>query len=300
MELLVAIAGTLLAYVAVHRQVNGGVRRAWFHVRGRFLDARGRRPRDTGRVHGRPVFTLGCFPYEPLIRWNRDRADESLLEFEGPWIKLMRDVADILEIEMELQPISARDFENTKDIQADFVVGLFWTESRAKYFDFSVPVHRIRLQGICRRSLGTITKERLVSGELQVVVQPGEVGWEYALDQLAPLVRMGKVMEFPSQATFEISAMLFNKGYDVAICDEVSCIRFLQDASNRRTFKLAFEWPMPSYKACIAVQKRLDWDIETLDAALRKARNSPGFTAYENIWLSGDFGRVVEKCHLDP
>jgi hypothetical protein len=204
-----------------------------------------------------------------------------------------------MDIEIRLQPISASDFKESSKISVDLIAGSFQTPHRSLHFDFSVPFHRIALQGICRRQRAKITKEELASGKLRIVVQSGEVGWEYVEDQLAHLRE--QIQRAETAATFEIIHLLETGLYDVAICDEISCLKFLSGKGNNRRYQLAFDWPMSSYAACIAVNKRLAWGAERmklLNKAVKTARNIPSYLEYERQWIGQEFKSAIEKCYI--
>jgi hypothetical protein len=106
------------------------------------------------------------------------------------------------------------------------------------------------------------------------------------------------VQQFGTPATFEIVDHLLGGKYDVAICDEISCLTFLEDPRNNRKYQLAFEWPTMVYPSCIAVRKSLSWPLARLTAAMKKARNDPAFLQYEEACLSGPYARAVERCYI--
>jgi hypothetical protein len=243
----------------------------------------------------RETFSVGCFDYPPLSVPSSSTSGTPL--FVGPWPRLMQDVADILGFDIRLTSISASDFEHIRTTKADFVVGMFETPARRESFEFSAPFHRIRLQGICRRNRPKITKEELSSGALRIAVQSGEVGWEYVQDQLAHLSPT-RVRQFGTPATFEVIGLLLSGDYDVAICDEISCLTFLQNPRHHGEYQLAFEWPSMVYSSCIAVRKSLFWSLDRLNAAMKQARNDPAFLRYEDEWLSGPYADAVEKCYI--
>lgn len=287
----VATVLTSLALVP-WRRVHGAVQTATTRAFGGLRRLRRRLPPALAR---RETFTVGCFHYPPLSNRSSNASGEPM--FDGPWPRLMHAVAAILDIDIRLEPISASDLEHVRTTKADFVIGMFLTPARREAFEFSAPFHRIRLQGICRRDRPKITKEELSSGSLRIAVQSGEVGWEYVQDQLAHLPP-GRVKPFPTLATFEVIDLVLGSNYDVAICDEVSCLTFLQDPRNNRKYRLAFEWPTMVYSSCIAVRKNLYWPLAQLTAAMKQARNDPDFLRYEEEQLSGVYARAVERCYI--
>lgn len=148
------------------------------------------------------TFTVGCFPYEPLSVPSYGK--DGQVTFEGPWPALVRSVARRMDIEVKLEPVSATGFQYPKKLKHDLVVGLFETEWRKKYFRFSDGFHRIRLQGVCRKDHPLTTKERLLEEETRIVVQPGEVGWEYVQEQIGSAKLNPRIKEAPLSATHEV------------------------------------------------------------------------------------------------
>jgi hypothetical protein len=294
---VLGLLAVIVGYIAVHDRVLAGAHRLARSVIVRLANGReylGRRLRLR-----QPTLVVGCFDYEPLSRPCQGGGEAEAAGFEGPWPRLMQDVARILDVEVKLQAISASEFKDSAKVTADAVVGLFQTPYRNLHFDFSLPFHRIGLQGICRRPRAKISKEELASGNLKILVQAGEVGWEYVEDQLAHLRKVIKPVE--TATTFEIAHLLDSGRYDVAICDEISCLMFLRDKESRRRYQLAFDWPMSNYDGCIAVKKRLLWDRRKMDAlnqAIKQARNTPEYLAYEREWIEPEFGSAIEKCYI--
>ncbi|MCA8886704.1 MAG: hypothetical protein KDA35_08765, partial [Hyphomonadaceae bacterium] len=118
------------------------------------------------RLGQRRTYKVGCFNYSPLSKSTHSESGEE--SYEGPWPQLTRAIAQKLDIDIQISSISATGFEYPVKITHDIVVGLFRTAWREKYFHFSDPVHRIRLQGICRRDRPRITKEELIDANLGV------------------------------------------------------------------------------------------------------------------------------------
>lgn len=240
--------------------------------------------------------SVGCFPYPPLINWHRGQLDQDS-EFDGPWINLAKELARRMNLTLDLRVISASDFADTSQIETDVVLGLFRTDHREKFFDFSVPIHRIGLQGVCRAAAPQITKEAMVQGDLKIVVQEGEVGWEYVGSELKRALSKRNVYKVNSVATSEALDMLLSGCYDLAISDEVSCMHFLRGVGADHPFRLAFARPLQIFDGCLAVKRKCNWDMENVNRHLVEARNAESFLEYEVRCLR-NFEKIIERCSL--
>jgi hypothetical protein len=141
-----------------------------------------------------------------------------------------------------------------------------------------------------------ISKEEMVSGDLKLVVQVGEVGWEYVTNELPRTLKKSNVCQVASLTTHEALRMLVAGGYDLAISDELSCMRFLWDF-REHPFRLAFQRPLQIFDTCLAVRKELQWDMDLVNSYLIEIRNTPAFLEAEVKSLRG-LEHVIERCSL--
>lgn len=291
----IGVIGAIFGYFQVRRDVNSAIAQAAEGIQKTFS----RRRADVRRRLGKRAapYVVGCFSYPPVssVEHADPRGEPT---FGGPFVELFGSIANAMNFDVEYRFISASEFSTAKDVSADMILGLFETPHRRPYFNFSLPLYRIRLQGICRRDQVAISKEDLISGKLRVIVQSGEVGWEYVQEQMASL--MGStVRAYPFMETVEASRMLLTGDYEVAISDELSCWRFLAANENREHFRLAFDWPLPSFTGCVAVRKGVPIDLQRMNELIKEMRNTPAFLQSEANALAG-YEKVVERLYLNP
>jgi hypothetical protein len=198
---------------------------------------------------------------------------------------------------VRFRPLSAAAFAGPEATAYDIIPGVFDTSQRRERFAFSIPLHRIGLQGVCLAEKKPFTKEQISKQNYRLLVQPGEVGWEYVKAEFRRVYASGKVVRIDSTQTKGILDMLLSRKYDLAIADEVSCLHFVRESHPNVAFRLAFPKPPIIYDACIAVNKALDLDLNLLNDTVREVRNEPEFLRDEARSLSGF--EHIEKCSLE-
>lgn len=253
---------------------------------------------DTQSIDLKSTVVVGCFPYPPLMDWELGKSETERIGFSGPWILLIQELASRMDLTIELKRQSASAFKVPTDMQADVVLGLFKTDWRATVYDFSIPIHRIGLQGVCQARLQSVTKEQLARGDLSIVVQEGEVGWEYVKSELRKAELKHNVCKVSSIATEEALDGLAAGRYQVAIADEVSCMRFLRGVGAAHPLRLAFNRPLQIFDCCLAVKKSLGWNMAEVNRQLAEIRNQQLFLEAEVVSLRG-FEHVIERCSLE-
>ena len=174
-------------------------------------------------------------------------------------------------------------------------MGVFKTRHRERYYDFSVPLYRIGLQGVCRATSHTFSKDDLVKGDLKMVVQVGEVGWEYVTTEFKRADQRGNIYKIELLQAFESLDMLLSNRYDLAISDEISCEHFLRGIAGDHAFRLAFERPLQIFEACLAVRKELNWNMDQVTISWEIPR--PADHCERSAEPSG-FRADWRRCHL--
>ncbi|MEI6076825.1 MAG: transporter substrate-binding domain-containing protein [Verrucomicrobiota bacterium] len=254
------------------------------------------------------VLTVGCFDYVPFIKRvgkGNLLGDDDVVPgkngnrfFAGPWFKLVELLALRLKWHVQFKPLSAAAFADNRGLEFDIIPGVFRTTHREKCFEFSIPIHRIGLQGVCRVETAQISKEDVIAkASTKILVQPGEVGWEYVKDEFRRAFRCGNVLQIPSHRTHEMLEMLESGKYDLAIADEISCLHFLREADRSGRFRLAFRERLQVFNSCIAVNRASGIKIEEHNEVIREIRNEPSFLRHEMKALKGF--EHIERCSLD-
>jgi ABC-type amino acid transport substrate-binding protein len=141
---------------------------------------------------------IGCFEYPPLSVLDRSAAQLTRQSFSGPWPDITYALADRKGIGFVLDIAQASHFSRPQDERPDVIMGVFKTRHRERYYDFSVPLYRIGLQGVCRATSHTFSKDDLVKGDLKMVVQVGEVGWEYVTTEFKRADQRGNIYKIES------------------------------------------------------------------------------------------------------
>jgi ABC-type amino acid transport substrate-binding protein len=245
---------------------------------------------------------VGCFDYPPFIyakpgvtvRNGMDCRDV----FAGPWHYLTLQLAKELKLKIDMTNIHAATLlEDLAKPTYDLIPCLFRTRRREKYFDFSIPLYQIGLQVVCKSDMPAISKEDMVKGRYRIVVQPGEVGWEYATDELRRAMKRGIVSLVGTQSTHEALDMLKGGHYDLAIADEGSCQIFMRADGNSASYRFALGRPLRMYDACLAVRKELNWNIDDLNLRLTRLRNAKTFRMLEKRAMKNT--PDIELCGLD-
>jgi Bacterial extracellular solute-binding proteins, family 3 len=247
--------------------------------------------------------SVGCFPYPPLSQWI-----ESVLRPSGPWPMLVTEVLLKKKLGFQFVPVSAATFAlGYHQARPDIIMGCFKTDNRANSYDFSQPVHRIRLNGVCRKTQESITEADLALGRWNIVVQEGEVGWEYAMSKFEHAKKLGKILPMKSTTTHEISDLLLAERRDefgniqprhhVAISDVVSCVHFIRNSPFGSQFKLAFREPneLPIFDARLAVKLELFWDMDEINALISIIKKRRDYSNLERTSILG-YEKLIELC----
>jgi ABC-type amino acid transport substrate-binding protein len=235
------------------------------------------------------VLVVGVYPYAPLIVGDEPN------QMAGPWIEIAKFIAERLNRRLILKWFTMGDLATMEPTRIDVSVGIFRTERRSTRYKFSRPIHRIGLQGIVLKSSPRIEQEALSTQKIRTVVQAGEVGWEYALDEMRDALDGKSVIVIDTAFANHAIEMVKNASADLALIDELSCVNFLRQQGNRSKFRLAFDRPLQLFDACVAIDNRCDIDLKWLNEAIEEFRNSEAYLAIETEALEkyqGVIGRV--------
>lgn len=234
---------------------------------------------------------FGVYPYPPLLI-GKDKAED----FTGIWIDLGKVMAKALGRQCQFRLFTMGDLPSDTAPPVDIALAIFRTEERKKRFDFSRAIHRIGLQGICAVDMPEMTPEALISGDFRIVVQEGEVGWEYAKKELHSLWERKKISVVKSLDLEETMSLLASGTYDVTIHDELTCAKFLNSGQGDR-FRFAFDRPLKIFDVAAAINPSSGIDMDEVNAALLRRRNEPSFRETEIEALAG-LEKVVQRAGI--
>lgn len=235
--------------------------------------------------------TIGVFPYPPLTCGDDPHA------MSGPWPMMAQAVAEHLGLEPEYRLTSFADLLENAYSSVDVVMSVFDTPRRRAYFDFSRPINRVALMGICREDLTDVSEDGLRAGNYRVLVQKGEVGWEFMSDEAPQAVAKKRMTSVDSIDGAEVLSLLRTGRYDLALMDGVSCLNFLSDPAHSGGLRLAFEMPLNMFESGIAVRKTSGLDLSQMNPVIHEIRNRPAYLEVESMALRG-FERVLKRTGL--
>ena len=237
-------------------------------------------------------WTVGIYDYGPLSAFppGPNAAPSGIL------VDLATEIMSKLGIKCQFVYFNYGGFYESEDRIPDLVVGMFETRRRAAKVRFSRPIYAIGLQGICRIAEQGDILESMRDGDLRIVVYAGEVGWEFAEDELADAMEQ-RVAILGRGRPRDTMSLLAQGDYDVILMDELSCTNLLNEGTNREKFKLAFEHPPQTFDSCVAVKPCHADYLARIDAEIIRIRNAPWFLARELEALKG-FERVVHRRGL--
>lgn len=258
------------------------------------------RPADARRPSGAAMahsliqpgkLTIGVFPYPPMISGDDPEA------MSGPWGMMARSLAESLGLTPDYRFTSFADLIENAYFSVDVVVSVFDTPRRRAYFDFTRPFNRVALMGICREDLVDVSEDSLRAGSYRVLVQKGEVGWEFMNDEAPQAVSKKRVTSVDAIDSAEVLSLLRLGRYDLALMDGVSCLNFLRDPTLSQGLKLAFDMPLNMFDSGVAVRKTSGLDVVKLNAMVSDIRNRCDYLEVEGVALRG-FERVIKRNGL--
>ena len=235
--------------------------------------------------------TIGVFPYPPLHCGTEAGA------LEGPWSLLARGIARELLLEPNFRFTSYADLLENAYLSIDLVVSVFETHRRRQYFDFTRPINRVGLLGLCRDDLTEVTDDALRDGQYRVIVQEGEVGWEYIRDEAPRALDLKRVVSIDTIDGLEVLDLLRSGRYDLALIDALTCSNFLSEESVCRGIRQAFETPLHMYDCGVAIRRTSGLDVQRIDQIVSEIRNQPAYLEQEREALSS-FGSVVKRLGI--
>lgn len=235
--------------------------------------------------------TIGVFPYPPLHCGTEASA------LDGPWALLARGIARELSLEPNFRFTRLADLLENADLSIDLVVSVFETHRRRQYFDFTRPINRVGLLGLCRNELANVSDDGLRNGQYRVLVQEGEVGWEYIQDEAPRALELKRVVSIDTIDGLEVLDLLRSGRYDLALIDALTCSNFLNDASMSRDIRKAFDTPLHMFDSGVAIRKTSGLDVLRIDRIVSEIRNRPEYLEQEREGLSG-FGSVVKRLGI--
>lgn len=235
--------------------------------------------------------TIGLFPYPPL------NCGDDPGNMTGPWADMARALASELGLEPRYRFTSFSDLLENAYSTVDAVVSVFDTERRRQYFDFSRPINRVGLLGICRSDFEVINEDDIREGRYRILVQEAEVGWEFVHDEAPRAIEMKKVVSVDAIDGAEVLQMLKTGRYDLALIDAVSCINFLKEPTLSEGLRLAFEVPLNMFDSGIAIRRTSGLNLDLINEVVIDVRNRPDYRANEVRALQG-FERTVKRVAL--
>ena len=248
-------------------------------------------PKNAASTLEKKKIVIGLYPYPPFLIGSKPE------EMEGIWKDLGVRISEALGKEAEFQWFTMGDLSSESVKSVDLAMGIFKTERRSRKFNFSKPFHRIGLQGLCAKNHDIISEEDLRSNDIQIVVQEGEVGWEYALDDLPGAHSSRRVIVVNTAQSINTIGMISSKEADVALIDEITCQNFLKKPNMKRYYKIAFHRPIKIFDACVAVNPNSDLDLDLVNKCISEFRNSPEFLKKESEALKG-YEKIVSRAGL--
>jgi ABC-type amino acid transport substrate-binding protein len=238
------------------------------------------------------TLSCGIYDYPPLSTIMEDDTNPA-----GLWHDLAQMIALKIGRKFSYSTMYYTNFYSEDGITQDLVVGMFDTRKRREKMVFSIPFHKIGLQGICRIEQQGNVLRLFREGRLKAAVYYGEVGWEFALEESK--VNKIKYITVDGGNQLDTMAQLRAKNYDIVIMDHVACERFLRVGTNRRRYKLAFDGPLIEYLACIALKRKYESELPQINAAILAVRNTAVFMAGEDAIIRGYKG-IVSPVNRNP
>jgi ABC-type amino acid transport substrate-binding protein len=235
--------------------------------------------------------TIGIFPYPPLSVGAEPDA------MSGPWPMLANALAAELGLQAEYRFTSYADLLENAYASVDVVVSVFETPRRRRYFDFTRPINRVGLLGLCRDAVGSVAEDGLRSGQYRTLVQEGEVGWEFMVDEAPRAIANKRVVSVDAVDGVEVLTMLKAGRYDVALIDALSCMNFLADPELSNGLRLAFDAPLNMFDSSVAIRKTSGLDLSQVDKIVGDLRNRPEYLEAEQEALRG-VERIVRRVGL--
>jgi ABC-type amino acid transport substrate-binding protein len=237
-------------------------------------------------------WTCGIYDYRPLSAFPPGPNAKP----SGILVDLAAEVMRKLGLQCQFTFFNYGGFYENEDRIPDLIVGMFETRRRAAKVKFSRPIYEVGLQGICRVAEQGDILERMRDGDLRIVVYAGEVGWEFAMDELPDAVEQQRVAILGGGHPRDTMSLL-TRDYDVVLMDELSCTNLLREGESRRQFKLAFDHPPQTFDSCMAVKLCHSSYLKEIDAEIGRIRNTPWYLEREALALKG-FEDVVDRRGL--
>ena len=235
--------------------------------------------------------TIGVFPYPPLSVGDDPEA------MSGPWIMLAKEVARGLGLAPRFRLTSFADLLENAYSTVDVVISVFDTPRRRKWYEFSKPVNRIGLLGLCKEEHQQILEDDILAGRYKVLVQEGEAGWEYMHDEAPRAVELKRVTSVDALEGTEVLSLLRTGRYDVALMDGLTCLHFMSDPATSVGLRLAMETPLNMFDCGVAIRRTSGLKVTEVDRLVSEIRNEPAYRELEQASLKG-FERIVKRVGL--
>ena len=268
---------------------------AWLEQRrqGRRTEAPpGSIPKITIASASKSEWRCGIYDYPPLSHWPQKHGARPV----GPLVELAREVTNSLGKTAKFEIFSYEGFYKGGDSIPDMVVGMFRTNRRAERVSFSKPFYKIGLQGICRRHQEGDLLSGLREGNLRAAVYYGEVGWEFAEDELKDACEQNRIAKLVGGHQMDTMNHLVQGTYDIVIMDWVACENFLREEENRAKFRIAFKEPLDKFDTCIGVRPENKEFLPAIDKAIEQIRNSQDYLDLEASALKGFEHIIVPRA----
>lgn len=184
-------------------------------------------PNRLDEIRRRGTLRIGCFKYPPMIDYTID--DQGQVVASGCFVRFIEHIAKHEKLKTIYRPVRSSQLTTImKEQKLDLIPCTFDTPRRRQAGDFTGFLYRTRLEAVCPKKKRKVFRfDDLKRPDVRIIVAPGEIGWEFAVDSLD--LRDNKYRRFQESDAERVEEMMYGVAsgvYDVAIADALSCRTF--------------------------------------------------------------------------
>ncbi|MBN1990454.1 MAG: transporter substrate-binding domain-containing protein [Bacteroidales bacterium] len=237
-------------------------------------------PRDSREPLQKPIYIVQAdsmfYPYEFANAKG---------EPEGFNIDIIREIARVmgLNIYIELKTWS-EVIKNVESGKVDILAGLFYSNERAKYVDFTQPHSIVSYSFFVRDNEKNFSYDNL--GGKEIIVQKGDIS-----EEIVKGFSNIKVVYAPSQA--DALRLLSSGKHDAAVLSKLSALRYADEF--RLNNIVPFGSPLETRRYCFAVSKNLPGLADRLNEGLAIIKATGEYDAIYNKWFGESASPIPRK-----
>lgn len=239
------------------------------------------------------ILRVGCIPFPPFMNYKKVG---NHYEYEGIFYDLFKLIEENFGKKVEFIPIQNEEsLALLQNDEIDVIAALFKTVTRSRVMDFSSCIYSVSVGGVKRKNDSRIkVQSDLTKRDIKVAVVEGEVGAEIAKDTFEITKNSRRLVEVETHEVGSIISMVESEMVDIAITDNITCKKYLDDNPHLKNELEHIFVKMPIYLGQIGLMHNIGNESlsDFLDEKIKFLRGLDGIIQKEEKIISDYDGMI--------